>query len=261
MDDQIIVGAKYGYAIMERSSGRLRYIKKIWDQRDGFGKAERFHRLTSSDHSSTANCPDRMRMNDGAVDSQGRYWVGTMNDPKVQAPSDEGVLFRLDPDLSLHRIIEHVSIPNGIGWSTDDKVMYFIDSPTKNIFMFDYNASTGSLANQRVFFHVDDENAVPDGFAMDVEGCLWVALCGGGKVIRVSKDGTVIGEIILPTRMVSCPGFVGEDIFITSAEEEDPGKFVDSVKYAGSLFRVTVGVMGLPLHRFRGGKCNDVCQT
>ena len=193
-------------------------------------------------------------MNDGAVDTQGRYWVGAMNDPKVQTPTNEGVLFRLDPDLKLHRMIEQVSIPNGMGWSADDKIFYFTDTPTGNIFMFDYEASTGNLSNRRVFFHVDDKNVMPDGLAMDVEGCFWVALCGAGKVIRVSREAKVVGEILLPTRMITCPGFVNEDLFITSAEEEDPEKFPDSVKLAGSLFRVNVGVSGLPLHKFKRSK-------
>lgn len=75
----------------------------------------------------------RMRLNDGVVDHEGRYWAGTMDDPKVKAPpTDEGVLFRLDPDMSLHRMIEKVSIPNGICFSPNEKIMYFIDSPTRN---------------------------------------------------------------------------------------------------------------------------------
>ena len=74
-----------------------------------------------------------MRLNDGVVDHEGRYWAGAMNDPKVKAPpTDEGVLFRLDPDMTLHRMIEKVSIPNGICFSPDEKLMYFIDSPTGN---------------------------------------------------------------------------------------------------------------------------------
>ena len=75
----------------------------------------------------------RMRFNDGVVDHEGRYWASTMNDPKVKAPpTDEGVLFRLDPDMTLHRMIEKVSVPNGICFSPDEKLMYFIDSPTAN---------------------------------------------------------------------------------------------------------------------------------
>ena len=74
-----------------------------------------------------------MRLNDGVVDHEGRYWAGTMNDPKVKAPpTNEGVLFRLDPNMTLHRMIENVTIPNGICFSPDEKSMYFIDSPTGN---------------------------------------------------------------------------------------------------------------------------------
>ncbi|KAI4276377.1 MAG: hypothetical protein LQ337_002548 [Flavoplaca oasis] len=233
-EDELIVGAKKGYAYYKRNSRKLEYVKKVWDESDGQGKEE------------------RMRCNDGAVDRAGRYWVGTMNDPKVQAPTDEGVLFRLDPDLTLHRMIERVSIPNGMGWSADDKKMFFTDSPTGNIFVYDFNLESGSLSNRRVFFQYSDEDGgVPDGFAMDIEGNLWTAICGGGKVLKVSSEGKVVGVIEMPTRMISCPGFAGEDLFVTSAEEEEPEKYPDSVEYGGSLFRVNVGITGMPLHRYR----------
>ncbi|KAL8995179.1 MAG: hypothetical protein Q9169_005038 [Polycauliona sp. 2 TL-2023] len=233
-DDELIVGAKKGYAYYNRKSNKLEYIKKVWNESDGPGKEE------------------RMRCNDGAVDSAGRYWVGTMNDPKVQAPTDEAVLFRLDPNLTLHRMIEQATIPNGMGWSADDKKMFFTDSPTGNIFVYDFGAQTGSISNRKVFFHYEDDvGGVPDGFAMDIEGNLWAAICGGGKVIKVSTEGKVVGVIEMPTRMVSCPGFAGDDLFVTSAEEEEPEKYPDSVRYGGSLFRVHVGVRGMPLHRFR----------
>ena len=192
-----------------------------------------------------------MRFNDGAVDSSGRYWAGTMNDPMVTEPTDEGVVFRLDPDMTLHRVIENVTIPNGIGWSADDKTMFFTDSPTSNIFKFDYDAASGRLENRQVFFHLEDKEAVPDGFAIDAEGHLWTAVCGGWKVLRISPDGKIVGEISLPTRMITCPGFAGEDLFITSAEEEDPKRYPESTKYAGSLFKVHVGVKGSPIHQFK----------
>lgn len=234
--DELIVGAKLGYAVLNRGTEQLKYIKKVWDEHDGAGKEE------------------SMRCNDGAVDSAGRYWVGTMNDPKVKAPTNEGVLFRLDPDLQLHRMIENVTIPNGIGWSADDKKMFFIDSPTRSIFVFDFDAASGSISNREVFFHyADEEEGVPDGFAMDTLGNLWTAICGGGKVLQISPEGKVIGEIVLPTRMISCPGFAGEVLFITSAEEEEPEKYPDSVKYGGSLFKVHVGVSGMQSHKFQRG--------
>ena len=193
---------------------------------------------------------NRMRFNDGFIDSGGRFWAGTMNDPKIQSPTNEGVLFRLDPDRSLHRVIEKVSIPNGMGLTLDREAMYFIDSPTKNVSRFKYDQSSGNISEREIFFHVEDDG-VPDGMAMDVEGCLWIALAGGGKVLRVSPEGKLIGSITLPTRMISCPAFAGKDLYITSAEEEEPDEFPESVKYGGSLFKVHVGVEGLSLHKFQ----------
>lgn len=143
-----------------------------------------------------------MRFNDGIVDHEGRYWAGTMNDPKVQASKDEGVLFRLDPDMTLHRIIEKVTIPNGIVFSIDEKMMYFVDSPTGNVFKFKYDRKTGTISDREVFYHVEGEG-VPDGMTIDVDGCLWIAVCGGGRVLKVSPQAKLLGEISLPTRMIS----------------------------------------------------------
>jgi sugar lactone lactonase YvrE len=148
-------------------------------------------------------------------------------------------------------MIESVSIANGISWTKDNKAMYFVDSPTKNIFKYDYDLDTGSISNRRVFFHVDDENGVPDGHVPDEEGCIWQAIHGIGKVIRISPEGKVLAEVKFPTRGVTCPGFVGEHLFVTSAEEEDPDKFPDSTKFQGSIFKVHVGVQGQTPHKFR----------
>ena len=205
---------------------------------------------TGTERQSSDGLIRRMRFNDGFVDPEGRYFAGAMNDPKVKEPTNEGVLFRLDPDCSLHRVIENVTIPNGIGFTLDGSFMYFIDSPTKIIWKFEYDRKTGEISDREIFYTVK-EDAVPDGMAMDVKGCLWVALAGGGKVLKISSAAQLVGEIYLPTRMISCPAFAGEDLYITSAEEEDPSKYPDSVRYGGSLFKVHVGVRGLPSHKFR----------
>ena len=79
-----------------------------------------------------------------------------------------------------------------------------------------------------------------------------IAICGGGKVIKVSPEANVVGEIAIPNaRMISCPAFVDEDLFITSAEEEEPEKYPNSVKLGGSLFKVHCGVKGMPVHKFK----------
>lgn len=162
-----------------------------------------------------------------------------------------GIIFRLDPDGSLHRMLGGVTIPNGMSWTADEKTMYITDSPTKAISAFDYDAASGTITNRRQFYKVEEEDGVPDGHAVDSEGHLWVCCFGLGKVRRVSPQGKVVAEIELPTRCCSCPVFCGEDLYITSAEEEAPKKFEWSVKYAGSLFKQHVGVSGKKPLRFK----------
>lgn len=148
-------------------------------------------------------------------------------------------------------MVERVTIPNGISWTMDDKTMYICDSPTKCVFAYDYNAASGTISNKRVFFKVDHPEGVPDGHALDVEGFLWQAIHGAGKVVRISPQGEVVAEIALPTRCVTCPGFAGEDLYITSAEEEDPSGHPESTRLQGSLFKCHVGVRGVQPYKFR----------
>lgn len=184
-----------------------------------------------------------MRMNDGACDPAGRFFVGAMNDPKIKDFSPEGVLFRLDPDLSLHRVIENVTIPNGTGWNDAVDTMYWTDTPAHSIYAFDYDIKTGSISNQRTVWH--DEALYPDGFAIDANGDIWSALYGAGKVVRISPiDGKITGEVLIPTRNVTCPVFVGTELFITTAEDEDKDQHPQSAKFSGCLFRINVGVRG-----------------
>jgi sugar lactone lactonase YvrE len=97
-------------------------------------------------------------------------------------------------------MLEGVTVPNGLSWSLDDKTMYWTDSPTGNIYAFDFDASTGNITSQRVFWHSED--GLPDGHAMDEEGNLWVAVWGAWKVVKVSPAGKITAEIEVPTR---CP--------------------------------------------------------
>ncbi|TKA69514.1 hypothetical protein B0A55_08391 [Friedmanniomyces simplex] len=247
-DAEFIFGGKRGYGIMNRETGQSRWVKDMWDdeerKEDGGGKPG-VGRTREA----------RMRSNDGAVDAAGRYWVGTMNDPLVVEGNitDEGVLFRLDPDLSLHRMKASVTIPNGTSWTLDNKYMYFTDSPSGKIMKYPFDLSTGAVDWEKgtTFFKCTYEGGVPDGHAQDEEGCFWVALFGAGKVVRVNVEGEVVAEIELPTRCVSCPGFVGTELFITTAEEQNPEKYPWSVKYQGGLFKADVGVRGCPLNKFK----------
>lgn len=173
-----------------------------------------------------------------------------------------GVLFRLDTDGTLHRILENVTIPNGMSFSLDDSTMFWTDTPTGNIYAFDYDIATGSISNQRVFWHTDEGG--PDGHAMDAEGNLWVALWGAWKVVKVSPAGEVTAEIEVPTRCPTVSGFiyfllciqgvlkippkavvfVGEDVYITSEQDPEADKYPESAKWHGGVFKCHVGIGG-----------------
>jgi sugar lactone lactonase YvrE len=243
-DKEFIFGGKYGYGIMNKDTGDVRWIKQMWTDAermdDGGGKP-----------GAGRNREERMRSNDGAVDPKGRYYVGAMNDSAIVSKyTDEGVLFRLDGDLTLHRTLEGITIPNGTSWSKDSRTMYFTDSPTQSVMAYPYNVETGqaSYTEGKVFFKV--EKGVPDGHCQDEEGCLWVANHGDWKVVRINPQGQIIAEVQLPTRCVTCPAFCGTELFITTMNELEPEKYPESTKLEGALFKIDVGVRGRPLNKF-----------
>ena len=112
------------------------------------------------------------RFNDGKCDPAGRFWAGTM---AYENPTNQGSLYRLDTDLSVHKIFGDVAISNGIIWSLDHTTMYYIDTLRKNVRAFDYADDTGDISNERVIVNVPEEIGMPDGMAIDSEGMLWVA--------------------------------------------------------------------------------------
>ena len=146
-----------------------------------------------------------------------------------------------------------------MSWTKDNRTMYFTETAESSIFAYDFDARSGQIANKRTFFHVKEPGCAPDGHAMDEEEHLWVAVFGLWKVQRVSPSGQVVAEIVLPTRCVSCTTFVGEDLYITSAEEESPDQHPDSVEHQGNIFRCHVGVKGLPANSYPyGGSLTDL---
>src|SRR2546421_5171506 len=108
-----------------------------------------------------------MRFNDGAVDCAGRFWAGSMGSV------GEGTLYRLDPDGTVHAMVSGVSVPNGIGWSLDNTVMYFTDSVPHIIYAFDFDGTTGNITNRRNLIEVPEEMGAPDGLAVDSAGYIW----------------------------------------------------------------------------------------
>ena len=193
------------------------------------------------------------RFNDGAVDSQGRFWAGTMCGLPKMCEEPEGSLYRLDPDSSVHMVETGLTISNGIGWSPDNKLLYLTDSPLHMIYAYDFDVAAGAIENRRPFIHTPDEEGVPDGLAVDSEGCIWSARWDGWKVTRYELSGKVEREIRLPVQYPTSCAFGGEDLdelHITSAWTALSEEQRKNQPFAGDLFRVKTGIKGLERPKF-----------
>jgi sugar lactone lactonase YvrE len=192
------------------------------------------------------------RFNDGKTDRQGRFWSGTMHD-KVAGKT--GSLYRLDPDLSCHRMFEGVVCSNALAWSPDSRTMYYADSFEHAVWAFDFDPTSGEIANRRVFIDTRSTGGLPDGGTVDAEGCYWITLPVTGKVSRYDPTGREMRTIVLPTVLPTCCGFGGRDLdilFVTTAIfGRDPEKLATE-RNPGGLFALDVGVKGLPEAYFRG---------
>lgn len=191
------------------------------------------------------------RFNDGKVDRQGRFWAGTMADNRTPT----GALYRLDPDLSVHTMVTGVTTSNGIGWSPDNKTMYYTDSPTRTIFAFDFDPATGAIAKRRTFAATPGSADVPDGLTVDSEGFVWSARWDGWRVVRYDPDGKVEREVRVPAQRVTSCMFGGanlDELYITSARTGLSAAQLKDQPLAGDLFRLKAGVKGLPEPKFAG---------
>ncbi len=186
----------------------------------------------------------RVRFNDGRVDPAGRYFVGSMH----RAESEPlGALYRLDPDRSLRRLQEGIITSNGLGWSPDCATFYHTDSIRKTIYSYEYDAGGGQIANRRAFVSSQEEPGVPDGLAVDAEGCVWSCRWDGGKIARYDPAGRKMLEVPLPvTRPTSC-AFGGEGLdtlYVTSARHGLPEGDLREHPQSGDLFCLRAGVSG-----------------
>ncbi|MEV3908589.1 SMP-30/gluconolactonase/LRE family protein [Streptomyces canus] len=155
------------------------------------------------------------RANDAAVAPDGSLWAGTMR--YDEAPGG-GTLSRITGDGTHRTVLDDVAVSNGTGWSPDGRLMYYIDSPTRRVDVFDHES--GRLSGRRPFVEIEDGAGFPDGLTVDADGCVWVALWDGGAVRRYTPDGTLDHVITLPTPRVTACAFGGPDLtdlYITTA--------------------------------------------
>ena len=194
------------------------------------------------------------RFNDGKADPQGRFWVGTLD--KQLTGGTRGGLFRVDPDLSVHKMSDGYGISNGIAWSPDDHTLYHCDSAPTNIYAYDFDAASGTVENRRVFASVDETIGRPDGCASDAEGFLWVAVPGSGSIYRYDPAGKLERRLPVPSNFPSSVAFGGPDLktlYITTLVPHGMPPIVDArPDIDGAVFATEVDVAGLPVGRFGG---------
>ena len=187
-----------------------------------------------------------LRFNDASVDPAGRVWVGSMHTGESEPL---GVLYRLDPGRTLTPVLKGVTVSNGLGWSPDGSRMYYADSPTRQVDMFDYDPATGEAFQRRVFVDLSGVVGVPDGLTVDVDGCVWVAMWGGGALRRFTPSGRQDAVVPMPvSRPTSC-AFGGPDmseLYVTTASIGLSEAERAAEPLAGRLLRLRPGPVGLP---------------
>ena len=203
----------------------------------------------------------KQRFNDGKCDAQGRFWAGSLYEPKDQ---QMGVLYMLDAQ-GLHRMMDGVTTANGLAWSPDGRTAYWADTAAHQVRAFDCDPTTGALSNARLFHQMPPKPAGwawgsdvpyggrPDGAAVDSEGCYWSAQYEGGRLLRLSPDGDVVQVIETPALCPTMPCFGGADLktlFVTTARNGRSEQELAQYPGAGCVWAMRVEVAGVAVNQF-----------
>lgn len=226
------VGAVIG---IEDSSDYLLVEQRGISRMDLSGKRHEILTLIEAD--------ENKRFNDAKADPSGRLWAGVMG---YEANATDGALYSYQANGLMHQMITDLSCPNGMDWSDDLSTMYFIDSPTRSVGVYDFNLATAEIS-LRSSIEIALPG-IPDGMTLDAEGNLWVALWDGSAVIQLSPSGKLLQEIKLPASRITSCTFGGRDLtklFITTAS-----RGVDE-QLAGSIFVVDTDTQGRRANLFK----------
>jgi sugar lactone lactonase YvrE len=216
-----VIGVERGFAL-EAPDGTVTALDELWSGHD-------------------------VRMNEGGCDPAGRFYCGSM---AYDQTAGAAKLYRLDTDLTTHVVLEGVTVSNGLEWSPDGSRTYYNDTATHQISVFDYDPQSG-MQNRRAFAAIP-EGGRPDGLTVDAEGGVWTAISDRGAVHRYRFDGVLDEVIEVPAQKVTACTFGGErldQLFITTSREGLRG---GEDALAGSLFRASPGIAGLPTREFAG---------
>ena len=195
---------------------------------------------------------ENVRTNDGNVDINGNYWVGCFaNDAKPK----QGNLRRISPNLDSKVFLKDITIANGMDWSPDNKICYYIDTPTKKVSRFNFNIETSDFEGELEAIDVSQYSGAPDGMCVDAAGNLWVAFWGGGCVRSFSPTGELLAQVDVAATLVTNCAFGGADLstlYITCAIPSYEDFVKGEEPLAGSLFKADVGAKGRLQNNFAG---------
>ena len=227
-DGNFIAALQNGFAFVNRSSGEIKMM-----------------------HDPENHLPGN-RFNDGKCDPAGRFWAGTMSLDDVPY---KGNVYSVDKDWTIKKNIENVSISNGMAWSIDNTLLYYIDTPGFEIVAYNYAKNTGSISNKRRIIKIEKEDGYPDGMTIDNEGMLWIAHWDGWQVTRWNPaTAEKLLSVKLPVAKVTSCTFGGnnlQDLYITSAKTGLTEEALQQQPLAGALFVLkNCGFKGMPAFEF-----------
>ena len=205
--------------------------------------------------------PSQERFNDGKVDPLGRFWVGTIYEPRQPALAGLYRMSHREGTLHLDRqAAPDLTVSNGLAFSPDGRTIYRSDTTSHTIFRADYGLEEGVPGNWQVWARFERRQAQqplseyggrPDGAAVDAQGCYWVAMYEGQRLLRLSPQGQCLQSLDLPVRCPTMPTFGGDDLrtlFVTTARQNRPAQELAEQPWAGCVLQMRVEVPGLPAH-------------
>jgi sugar lactone lactonase YvrE len=176
------------------------------------------------------------RFNDGKCDALGRFWAGSNH---LEFLPGHGALHVLERDWTSRKVLDGLTLPNGLGWSPDQQTFYLVDSLEYCLLAFDFHLATGSLGGSRRIHEFDRDTGIPDGLTVDQRGRIWVARWGGGMIDCLTPAGRFLGSLAVPVSQPSSCAFVGSDLSILAVTSARQGLDADASALDGSVLGIS----------------------
>lgn len=206
----------------------------------------------------------KVRANDGKCDTLGRFWVGTIDEPKASKAAE---LFSIDCRSGSPQVIRQAGdalTANGLAWSPDNRTLYWADTPQHLVHAWDFDAQANSLSAHRIHLQLPAKPAGwtfadqsyqgrPDGAAVDVLGNYWAAMYEGRRVCQFAPDGRLLQQLETPAQCPTMPCLGGDDmktLYLTSARHGRSADELGQLPDSGAVFFTRVETPGLPVNFF-----------